>query len=285
MGSFFTFPFLSNKRKRKELENANKRDYLATLPDRLSAWDRFALPLPVDGVVDIACPDCPKFDAQASRCSIPYGSPIRKCITASTEFFLRDLRGKDMLEVGCGESSVGKLLAEMSGGRWIGLDPRAGKGSRASLRAVGGVVQKLPFRDCSFDVIYGNQTIEHWGEFAGSRGVPRVKTYNEILGEIWRVLKPGGWAYFDAPIHLHGVREFVIGDLAAIRSMFAAQAWKDLSLVSWRRRHEPLPPYFVPVKDKRRTWSVELAKDTPEFRKSLEKQSVWVLSLKAGKAA
>src|SRR5688500_11977783 len=32
----------------------------------------------------VACRRCPKFDAGRAKCSVPFGSPIRKCIVAAT---------------------------------------------------------------------------------------------------------------------------------------------------------------------------------------------------------
>lgn len=239
------------------------------------------LPLHESGALqDVRCTDCPKFSRMPKpRCTVPFGSPLRKCITASVEYHLRDVNGKRVLEVGCGESSHAKFVVEASGGTWVGLDPRAGKHGLDSVRSVGGVVQKMPFRDGSFDVVCGVQTLEHWEE-EGSRFAGLG--YQSVLAEVWRVLKPGGWLYLDAPIHLHGAAEFIRGDIPAIESIFRRQPWQNLRMMSWRRQHAPLKTRLAPSAD-RRGWPTSMPDSTELERNQLATQSAWVIAIRAEK--
>src|SRR5206468_12502824 len=65
------------------------------------------------------------------------------------------------------------------------FDPLAGPDRR--LRATVGDVRRIPFADGSFDAIYSMGTIEHFDETQGA------------IGEIARVLKPGGRAIVGLP--------------------------------------------------------------------------------------
>src|SRR5688572_4819784 len=225
------------------LRRGGREEYLKRLQTTLRR-ERGELRLRDNELVhDLACVDCPKFARFPARCTVPFGSPIRKCITASVEYHLRDTAGRRVLEIGCGSSSHAKAVVEYSGGEWIGLDPYPGRVGHPSVRTVGGVVQSLPFRDASFDIVCGVQTLEHWEDRTypfGGLG------YQSVINEVWRVLKPGGWVYFDAPIHVHGAPEFIRGDLPAIRGIFAHHDWRNVRMISWRRLHAPLKPRRPP---------------------------------------
>jgi SAM-dependent methyltransferase len=210
---------------------------------------------------------------------VPFGSPLRKCITASVEYHLRNTRGQRVLEIGCGSTSHAKQVVEASGGSWVGLDPLAGELGIKSVRTVGGVVQKLPFQDGCFDVICGVQTLEHWEDrtirFCGLG-------YQKVLDEVWRVLKSGGWIYLDAPIHQHGAPEFIRGDLMAIRKIFQHRDWRNLRMLSWRRLYQPLRPRRPPQAD-RRLWPEFMPDSNEAERAELAKESTWIIAIRAEK--
>lgn len=101
--------------------------------------------------------------------------------------------GKLALDVGCG----GGLLAEefaRSGCQVTGVDPSANSlaTARAHAAASGlainyrqGVGEALPFEDASFDLAYCCDVLEH------------VSSVDAVVGEIARVLKPGGVFLYD----------------------------------------------------------------------------------------
>ncbi|MGH8459398.1 MAG: hypothetical protein ACRESV_08605, partial [Nevskiales bacterium] len=99
--------------------------YLYDLPHAIKRqWQK----LPVrenSGLLDLACRDCPKFARFPARCTVPFGSPMRKCIMASTEYHLQDTGGKFVLEIGCGTKSHAKTVVENCGGYWVGIEPAA----------------------------------------------------------------------------------------------------------------------------------------------------------------
>ena len=128
--------------------------------------------------------------------------------------------------------------------------------------------------------MFGIQSIEHWEEKQPS--LPDGLTYAQCLKEIWRVLKPGGSIYFDAPIHLHGHEMFVLGDLGRIRGLFDETLWTDVLFEKWRYDHEPLPKCPPPPKEVA-NWPSDLAARAAARR--LESESMWMLALTANKRA
>jgi 2-polyprenyl-6-hydroxyphenyl methylase / 3-demethylubiquinone-9 3-methyltransferase len=110
---------------------------------------------------------------------------------------LGDLRGRLVLDAGCGGGLVAKTLAE-AGAVVVGLDRSLGSlqvarraaGPAAGLEAgsfdpVRGQLERLPFADGSFDVVVAADVLEH---------VPDLPA---AVGEISRVLAPGGSLAFD----------------------------------------------------------------------------------------
>jgi SAM-dependent methyltransferase len=264
---------------------ALREQYLNDLPAILPRWEGFA-PDGKGDLLDVPCVRCPKFDSQGARCTVPFGSPLRWCITAANEFYLRNLNGKTVLEIGCGESPTGQRLVGLAGGYWVGMDLRGGKGKLRNVRSVGGIIQQMPFREHSIDVVFAIQSIEHWGEFDFSTHA-KLSTpdkYRRIFDEIWRVLKPGGWAYLDAPIHLHGLAEFVRGDLPAIRDLTRGQPWQQVEFTTWRRHRGPIAPYYVPRRD-RATWTQSMQGTSRAALRELTRSPVWLLSIRLTKPA
>jgi len=110
---------------------------------------------------------------------------------------LGDVRGKDVLELGCGDGENTVLLAHR-GARVCGVDVSVGMVNLARRRAqVNGFVKgvefsagsahELPFRDRSFDVVFGMAVLTRLDLELASR-------------EVWRVLRPGGYAIFKEPV-------------------------------------------------------------------------------------
>ncbi len=104
-----------------------------------------------------------------------------------------DLQGRRTLDVGCG----GGLLAEefvRLGCAVTGIDPSAKslEAARAHASQEGlaieygqGVGESLPFPDGAFEIVYCCDTLEH------------VEDLDKVLGEIARVLSPGGVFLYD----------------------------------------------------------------------------------------
>jgi len=121
---------------------------------------------------------------------------------------LGDVRGKDVLEVGCGAAQGARWLVSQ-GARAVAFDVSSGQLAQAREldRRTGVAVpalvqadaQRLPFRDGSFDVV-----------MSAFGAIPFVSDSAGTLREVARVLRPGGrfvfstshpvrWAFLDDP--------------------------------------------------------------------------------------
>jgi SAM-dependent methyltransferase len=232
---------------------------------------------------DIGCRACPKFSAADCACGVRFGSPLRKCSIAAIEAHLHDAGGEEVLEVGFGRLATARHLVTRSGGRWTGIDPGQPRARVARLGRGGyGHAAAIPFPDASFDRVFGIQTVEHWGQKANARRNP--SSYRDCLAEIWRVLKPGGFLYLDAPIHFHGHEMFIMGDLQRIRDLFDEVRWQGLVMERWRRDFEPLEKY-PPSAKVQAEWPQEI-RSYPESEVSRvrEQGTVWLLTISASKA-
>jgi SAM-dependent methyltransferase len=121
---------------------------------------------------------------------------------------LGDVRGRDVLEIGCGAAQGGRWLTA-EGARVTAFDVSRGQldQARALDRRTGVAVawlvqadaQRMPFRDASFDVV-----------MSAFGGIPFVSDSAGTMREVARVLRPGGrfvfstthpvrWAFLDDP--------------------------------------------------------------------------------------
>jgi len=104
-----------------------------------------------------------------------------------------DWSGKSVLDVGCAGGFMAEALAK-KGARVTGIDPaeRAIAAARSHARDAGlavrydtGVGEDLPYAEMHFDAVVCVDVLEH------------VQDLRMVLGEIARVLKPGGRFLFD----------------------------------------------------------------------------------------
>ena len=184
-----------------------------------------------------SCTKCHKYSVEEDRCTVPEGSPIRKCVIALLEGELEQIK-PDMrvLEIGCGSWDFVKKKVEDKGGHWFGIDVHAvnEKGVPTVASHIASI-DNLPYEDNHFDYVIGNQTLEHWHDTGTS--------YLKGFREIYRVMKPGGILSLNVPIHLHGDGIFVRGDIQAIFRLFNPHMWLKLSHEEWRKDYEPLEPF------------------------------------------
>lgn len=122
-----------------------------------------------------------------------------------TKDFFGDIRGKRLLEYGCGSGMTASLLAK-AGADVTAFDIseksvattqlRAQLNNLPNLHAQVGVGEKLPFADASFDLAFGRAVLHHLDvDLAGP--------------ELLRVLKPGGKALFIEPLGMNPVLTYV----------------------------------------------------------------------------
>lgn len=208
------------------------------------------------------CVECHRFDEATQSCSVPTGSPGRKCVIALLEKRLAPLSGMKVCEIGPGTVTTAKDILEANGNEWFGIEPQAlDYEGRPTVRTHEGTVSNIPFDDESMDYVLANQSMEHWYEFKTS--------FRQGLSEIHRVLKPGGIANLNVPIHLHGHGIFVRGELDKIRSLFNSAHWESVQFEEWRREYAPLekwvgwplgriPDKKIPSAETASTWILEM---------------------------
>lgn len=101
------------------------------------------------------------------------------------------LKGKEVLDIGCGTGGIDLLLAtEYGAGQVTGIDVDPGLVARCTQRArergVGNVTYRtvatgpLPFPDACFDVVFSKDAMVH------------IEDKEAVFKEVFRVLRPGG---------------------------------------------------------------------------------------------
>jgi SAM-dependent methyltransferase len=117
-----------------------------------------------------------------------------------------------LLEIGCGAYSLYKEMLPTTV-EWEGIDvidfDRKGQRSIATKKAS---VADIPWPNEWFDIVVANQSVEHWHEYGVDVELG--------LQEISRVLKTGGKALINFPVHLHGEAMFLLGDFKKIDRRF-----------------------------------------------------------------
>lgn len=252
-----------------------EQKYLKRLPQMLKTeWEDFS-PKANGDILDVSCRCCPKHRSFPPRCVVDIGSRLRSCVIASIEYNFRNVNEKNILEIGCGENSFAQKIIELSGGKWLGLDPRAGSRGNSSVRSIAGEVHHIPCRDNYFDIVMGIQTIEHWPR---NHSLESASEYGNALSEIWRVLKPGGSIYFDAPIFLHGAPEFIKGDIDGIRRFFSHQPWVNLKITSWGKARGLFMRKKIACRKERVRWP-EIFHHDEQILGELRGKSTYIISI------
>jgi len=126
------------------------------------------------------------------------------------EHYLKLLRtyppGKDVLELGAIPSTARAFSAVLPAHRYIGLN-RAGGRSGQGWKILKGDANAMPFVTGSFDAIICNAMLEH------------DKYFWATLGEVRRVLRPGGLFFVGTPGYEDRVTPLVRTGLRANRRM------------------------------------------------------------------
>jgi len=136
---------------------------------------------------------------------------------------LTSLRGKKILDVGCGPGTYGLMLAQC-GNEVVGVEispasvqeaNRRAKEKGVTFTAQVGDLEKLPFADNTFDVCFCGWVLHHFPDVDAS------------VSELARVLKPGGIISLSEPNEANAVVRFsrFIEDLPFIRKWVLREGW------------------------------------------------------------
>jgi len=199
-------------------------------------------------------------------------SPIRRCSHAIFDAHCNKFRGKDVLEIGCGPlSEIDYDFCKKHNVRYTGLDPDRLPGYFIPYTFGRSVqnkiftsaldlfkIKKFPKRNAfqryikdyfpsallqpgSFDLVYGNSTIEHWHENEKEMQMAH-EHYRKDIRACYDLLRPGGRLLINCPIYVHGNNIFVYGKVDLIETLFSTE-WKSVEFEHWRETHDDLMPY------------------------------------------
>ncbi|CAI9088569.1 OLC1v1022921C1 [Oldenlandia corymbosa var. corymbosa] len=143
---------------------------------------------------------------------------------------------KTALDLGCGRGILLNAVAMQlkksgSSGRVVGLDPNRTRkeGLSTTLRTAGmegvqeyvtcraGDPRTLPFSDNYFDVVVSSVFVHTVGKEFGTRSAAAAAERMRVLGEVVRVLKPGGagvvWDLVHVPEYVQRLQELKMEDI------------------------------------------------------------------------
>ena len=137
-------------------------------------------------------------------------------VTASVNITLPFLKFRShlrVLDIGCGNGTLLNRLKEHYNIEPVGIDIVAFKNYKHSF--VKADAQHLPFKDCSFDIVYGLGSIEH------------CESTQQALNESFRILKNKGQALFTFPnkLSLHTLLERPLRQRAKLWSIGLEQSF------------------------------------------------------------
>lgn len=171
---------------------------------------------------------------------------------------LGDVRGLRILDLGCGEGGYSRKLAER-GANVVGVDGSARLVSVARERAVG-AGQNIEYI-CANANLLESITAESFNRVLASMSLMDVEDYKGAVGEVWRVLAPGGTLLMSIthPCFSAPTAEWVRTDSGepryfAVDRYFDRAAWEDFIAARFQqpviRRHRPLEDFVRPLLDR-----------------------------------
>lgn len=162
--------------------------------------------------------------------------PLGACMIPIVESYLTLITpGMHVLEVGCGTWDRIQKHCQEIGAHYEAIDAQEEYMGRKSLATRVENLADLSFPDAQFDVVVGNQTMEHWAEYGC--------TLRWGLYQCFRACKMGGRVAMNVPIHFHGTREFILGKIDVLQDAFAAFS-SQVRFEKWGEPSDPLPELY-----------------------------------------
>ena len=187
--------------------------------------------------------------------------PLGSCMIPIIEGYLAQIKPcMRILDVGCGTHSAIRSHCQNIGAEYEGIDlSPAYFGTRVVATRIENLID-LSFPNEYFDIVIGNQTMEHWHESGCS--------LRWGLYQCFRVCKPNGRVHLNVPIHFHGRREFLLGSTNKIEryfeefsSCFRCEPWGITSLPI--RPLVCFPKYFPYLSKPAFVLDIQAKKDKP----------------------
>lgn len=162
--------------------------------------------------------------------------PLGSCFIPIVERYISVIKTRaNVLEIGCGTWDRIKNYCIENNIEYEGIDTQKEYFGAPTVATRIENLAKLSYPDNSFDIVLGNQTMEHWAEYGC--------TLEFGLYQCFRVCKPDGLVMMNVPIHFHGTKAFMNGDLEYIKTVFDKFS-DNIVFEKWGFQTTPLPPYF-----------------------------------------
>lgn len=162
--------------------------------------------------------------------------PLGSCVMPIVKQYAAMIEpGMRVLEIGCGSWKWLRSHCESVGAQYEGVDAVSHIYGLPTVATRVENLAQLSFPSGYFDLVLGNQTMEHWGENGCSLAWG--------LYQCFRVSREGGRVCLNVPIFFHGTREFMLGDIEAIEEAFAPFS-SSVVLERWGTPSGPIPPYY-----------------------------------------
>lgn len=163
--------------------------------------------------------------------------PSGACTVAIVESYLPMIKaGMRLLEIGCGTWERIKRHCAEVGAHYEGIDTQSEYYGKPTTATRIENLASLSYADESFDLVIGNQTMEHWAEYGCAT--------EWGLHQCFRVCKTGGQVLLNVPMHFHGTKRFLMGDIAKIRREFEPFS-REIVVEEWGNPSFPIPPFYA----------------------------------------
>jgi SAM-dependent methyltransferase len=162
--------------------------------------------------------------------------PLGACMIPIVEDYLGFInKGLRVLDIGCGSWDLIKNHCLTLEAGYEGIDVLTDYFGKKTVATRIENLAELSFPDEHFDLVIGNQTMEHWAEHGCS--------LHWGLYQCFRVCRPHGSILMNVPIHFHGTRPFMLGELGKLKRLFVPFS-TQVTFHAWGSPSAPCPPVF-----------------------------------------
>lgn len=189
-------------------------------------------------------PHCCAYEKTVEELKRPMADPpLGACTWPIVHSYLEHIKpGFSVLEIGCGSWAKIRDACRALGAAYEAIDTEPSYFGVPTIATRYENLASLSFENETFDLVIGNQTMEHWAEHGCS--------IEWGLWQCFRVLKPGARVLLNVPIHFHGTRPFLLGSLDVLKKAFEPFS-SQVVFESWGKNAAPLAPQYMHPKYKK----------------------------------